>query len=148
MHISFIAPDDCGIGNITGSGIYCPYTNLQIAKRLLGLQNILRAELNAILVAVSITKHYRTTSTSSHIASIIDLLNKQPHTTPSSQHHHIDKLFVAAIVNHIKWSLHKITKQKVSAHTCIIGNELVDQLVNDKTTLILTQTHTAHPNST
>jgi hypothetical protein len=38
-------------GNTAGSGVYSP-NNIKISERLPGYQNILRAELNTILIAV------------------------------------------------------------------------------------------------
>ena len=55
---SFIPLDENGIGNTKGSGVYCPANNLQNAKRLPSLQNTLKAELNAILIAIQKTQHY------------------------------------------------------------------------------------------
>lgn len=49
---------------------------------------------------------------------------------PSSQHYYPYKLFIA-IVNQITSSTHKITIEKIKAHTCIIGYEIVDHLAND-----------------
>ena len=67
---------------------------------------------------------------------------------PSSQHNHPNKLCIAAIVNHITWSTHKITIQKVKAHTCITCNEMADQLANSGALLDkpagTPRIHTAH----
>ena len=56
MDISFIPPttNSEGMieGNTVGSGVYIPNNNTQISERLLGYQNKLRAELNAILIAI------------------------------------------------------------------------------------------------
>ena len=114
----------------------------KIAERLPGLQNILRAELNTILIAVHNTRqstqdiHIFTDS----LNSIYLIHNHIRH--PSSQHNHPDKLLISAIVNHITWSTHKITIHKVRAHTCIIGNDTADQLVNN---VALLDKHTNTP---
>ena len=54
---------------------------------------------------------------------------------PTSQHHHPDKLLIAAIVRKIYWTPHKIHIHKVRAHTGITGNELADALANEGTNL-------------
>lgn len=50
------------------------------------------------------------------------------------------------IVNQIIWYTHKITIQKVITHIGIIGNEIADQLVNDKTQSRETFYHTIFAN--
>ena len=56
------------VGNTAGSGVYNPNNNTQIAKRLPGYQNILRAELYAILLAI---KNIKITQTDTHILPIV-----------------------------------------------------------------------------
>ena len=136
------------MGNTTGSGVYCPANNLRIAERLPSLQNILRAELTTLLIAIQGTQQHTqdTHIFTDNLNSIYLIHNYIRH--PSSQHNHLDKYLIAAIVNHITWSAHKITIQKVKAHTCIISNEIADQLANmgallDKPTNI-PRIHTAH----
>jgi hypothetical protein len=53
---------------------------------------------------------------------------------PTSQHHHPDKLLIAAIVRKIYWTPHKIHIHKVRAHLGITGNGLADELANEGTT--------------
>ena len=88
-------------GNTVGSGIYSPNNNTQISERLPGYQNILRAELNAILIAI---KTIQTTQTDTHIftdnLNSIYLINNHIQR-PTSQHHHPDKLLIAAIIHQI-----------------------------------------------
>ena len=68
---------------------------------------------------------------------------------PSSHHNHPDKLLIADIVSQITvtWSTHKITIQKVRAHTGIVGNEIDDQLANDGA-LLNKPTNTPHIHTT
>jgi hypothetical protein len=134
MHIIhrwiFHTSDEHGIGDTAGSGVYSPANNLRIAERLPSLQNILRVELYTILIAIQGAQHHMqdTQIFTNSLNSIYLIHNHMRH--PSSQHNHPDKLLIAAIVNHITWSTHKITIQKVRAHTSIIGNEIVEQLAN------------------
>jgi ribonuclease HI len=118
-------------GNTAGSGVYSPNNNTKIAERLPGYQNILKAELNAILLAV---KNIQLTKIDTHIftdsLNSIYLINNHIHR-PTSQHHHPDKLLIAAIVRQIYWTPHKIHIHKVRAHTGITGNEIADELANE-----------------
>ena len=102
---SFIPPSKNSegqiVGNTVGSGVYSPNNNTQISERLPGYQNILRAELNAILIAI---KTIQTTQRDIHIFtdslnSIYLLNNHIQH--PTSQHHHPDKLLITAIIHQI-----------------------------------------------
>jgi hypothetical protein len=82
---SFIPPTKNSKGNIegntTGSRVYSPNNNTWIAKRLPGYQNILRVELNAMLIAI---KYIQTTQLDTHIFtnSLNNKVLKQPHSTP------------------------------------------------------------------
>ena len=76
------------VGDTAGFGIYSPNKNTHIAERLPGDQNILKAELNAILIVV---QTIQTTQTTTHI--LTDSLNNiyliNNHIQhPTSQHHH------------------------------------------------------------
>jgi ribonuclease HI len=119
------------VGNTAGSGVYIPNNNTQIAKRLPCYQNILRAELYALLLAI---KNIKITKINTHIftdnLNSINLINNHIQH-PTSQHHHPDKLLIAAIVRKIYWTPHKISIHKVRAHTCIRGNELANDLANE-----------------
>jgi ribonuclease HI len=124
------------VGNTAGSGVYSPNNDTRIAKQLPGYQNILRAELYAILLAI---KNIKITQTDTHIFtdslnSIYLINNHIQHPTsqhPTSQHYHPDKLLIAAIVRKIYWTPHKIYIHKVRAHTGITGNEIADDLANE-----------------
>ena len=75
-----------------------------------------------------------TTQTNTHI--ITDSLNNiyliSNHIQhPTSQHHHPDKLLIAAIIHQIYWTPHLIHIHKVRAHTGITGNEIADTLANE-----------------
>ena len=62
---------------------------------------------------------------------------------PTSQHHHPDKLLIAANVRQIYWTPHTIHIHKVRAHSCITGNEIADTLANEGT-LMEKPTNTPH----
>ena len=52
---------------------------------------------------------------------------------PTSQHHHLDKLLIAAIIHQIYWTSHLIHIHKVRAHTWIVGNKKANTLTNEGT---------------
>ena len=113
--------------------VFSAHNNIQIAERLPGYPNILRAELNAILIAI---KTIQTTQRDTYIFtdslnSIYLINNHIQH--PTSQHHHPDKLLIAAIIHQIYWTPHMIHIHKVRAHTGISGNEIADTLANEGT---------------
>ena len=116
-----------------GSRIYSSNNNTQISERLPGYQDILRADLNAILIAI---KTIQTTQTNKHIFtnilnSIYLINNHIQH--PTSQQHHPNKLLIAAIIHQIYWTPHLIHIHKVWAHTGNMGNEIADTLANEGT---------------
>ena len=118
------------MGNTAGSGIYSPNNNIQISERLPGYQNILRAELNAILIAIKIIQiTQRDTHIFTDSLNSIYLINNHIQH-PTSQHHHPDKLLIAALINQIYWTPHMVHIHKVRAHTGISGNEMADTLAN------------------
>ena len=120
-------------GNTTGSGVYSPNNNTQISGRLPRYQNILRAYLNTIFIAI---KTIQTTQTDTHIFtnnlnSIYLINNHLQH--PTSQHHHPNKFLTATIIQKQIWTPHLIHIHKVRAHTGIMGNEIADTLANKGT---------------
>ena len=52
---------------------------------------------------------------------------------PTSQHHHPNKLLIAAIIHQIYWTPHLIYIHNVRAHTGITKNEIADTLANEGT---------------
>jgi hypothetical protein len=91
MDGSFIPPSKNSEGqivsNTAGSGVYNPNNNIQIAERLLGYPNILRAELNAILIAIKTiqTTQINTNIFTDSLNNIYLINNHIQH--PTSQHH-------------------------------------------------------------
>jgi ribonuclease HI len=81
---------------------------MNISQRLIGLQNILRAEISAI--------HHT-------------LLTQIKH--PTQQNNHPDKTILASIVNMLKNRTATTTINKVRTHTNIIGNEEADKLAKE-----------------
>ena len=59
---SLVPPSEHKVGNIASLGVYNPTNNLHIAKRLFGLQNMLRGELYAIFIALTTTPPIHTLS--------------------------------------------------------------------------------------
>ena len=137
MDRSFIPPTKKSEGqierNTAGSGVYSPNNNIHISERLPGNQNILRPKLNAILLGIKNIKNTKIEMLifTDSLSNIFLINNHIRH--PTSQHHHPDKLLIAAIVRQIYWTPHIIHIHKVRAHTCIIGNEIADTLANKGT---------------
>jgi hypothetical protein len=65
------------------------------------------------------------------VNSIYLLMNHIQH--PTSQHHHPDKILIAAIIHQIYLTPHFVHIHKVRAHTGIKGNEIADTLANERT---------------
>ena len=81
-------------GNIARSRIYSPSNNTKISEWLPGYQNILRAKLNAKLIAIKTIQHTQldTYIFTKNLNSIFLINNHIQH--PTSQHHHLDKLLI------------------------------------------------------
>ena len=121
------------VGNTAGSGVYSPYRNTRILERLPGYPNILRAELNAILIAIKNTQNtQQDTYVFTNSLNDIYLINNHIQH-PTSQHHHPNKLLIAAIVRQIYRSPHMIHILKVRTHIGISGNKIADTLANKGT---------------
>lgn len=118
---SFIPLDKFRKCNVAGSGVQNPTNNLHIVDRLLGLQNILRAEFYAVLIALTTTRlqSHDTYILIDNLNSIYLISNRIQF--PPSEHHHLDKVLIPAIVNQNPWTAHNITIQKVWAHTDVVG---------------------------
>ena len=113
-----------------GYGIYNPFKNLNIAERLPGLQNILRAELMAIHHTLRLlTTTYR--NEPAHIftdcLNVLYLINTQT-KHPTTHNSHPDKKILESIVKMLQDRTQTTTLHKVKAHTNISGNEQADKL--------------------
>ena len=113
-----------------GYGIYNPFKNLQIAERLPGLQNILRAELMAIHHTLRLlTTTYR--NEPAHIftdcLNVLYLISTQT-KHPTSHNSHPDKIILESITRMLQTRTQPTTLHKVKAHTNISGNEQADKL--------------------
>ena len=128
-----INPEGLIKGNTTWWGVYSPKNNTQISERLPGYQNILRAKLSTILIVIKTIQITRidTQIFTDNLNSIFLINNHIQH--PTSQHHHLDKLLIAAIIHQIYWTPHKVHIHKVRAHSGIIENEIADTLANEGT---------------
>jgi ribonuclease HI len=113
-----------------GYGIYNPFKNLQIAVRLPGLQNILRAELMAIhhtLCLLTITYRNEPAHIFTDCLNVLYLLTTQI-KNPTSHNSHPDKTILELIVTMLQSRTQTTTLHKVKAHTNISGNEQADKL--------------------
>jgi ribonuclease HI len=116
-----------------GYGVYQPHTNYKYSARLPGRQNVLLAELAAILHALTQAKESSQPNfilTDSLTA--LYLIRKYKHH-PSALRNHPDKKLLQAIIQEAKLQKSHTTLQKVRAHIEIKGNEKVDILAKDGT---------------
>lgn len=65
---------------------------------------------------------------------------------PFAQQHHLKENLIASTLHYIMWAQHRITIQKIRAHTIIKGNDLAHTIVSDVTTkaTISPTPHIAH----
>jgi ribonuclease HI len=134
---SFKEPEEISPGHWlrekAGYGIYNVPKNIKIAKRLHGLQNILRAEMIAIHKTLHIinTKH---PNKPAHIftdcVNVLYLLNTQIQH-PSLHHNHPDKNTLASMVQMLQSRIYPTKLHKVRAHVNIEGNEKADELAKE-----------------
>jgi ribonuclease HI len=137
-----------------GYGIWNPILKINISRRLIGLQNILRAEISAIYHTLLILNH-EFPQEPAHIftdsLNSLYLINTQI-KHPTQQNNHPDKTIPALIVKLLKDRAAHTTLYKVRAHTNIIGNEEADKLAKEGSKIdpendMLTQVH-KHAHST
>jgi ribonuclease HI len=122
-----------------GYGIWNPLFKINLPQRLIGLQNILRAEISAIHHTLQILiqdfpnepAHIFTDSLNS-----LYLINTQI-KHPTQQNNHLDKTILASIVNMLKNRIATTHLYKVRAHTNIIGNEEADKLAKEGSKIVL-----------
>jgi ribonuclease HI len=111
-----------------GYGIWNPILKINIARRLIGLQNILRAEISAIYQTL-LTLNQEFPHEPAHIftdsLNSLYLINTQI-KHPTQQNNHLDKTILTLIVELLKNRTTPITLHKVRAHTNIQGNEEAD----------------------
>jgi hypothetical protein len=128
-------------------GIWNLLLKINIPQRLIGLQNILRAE-------ISTTHHMLQTLTqefpneTTHIFT--DSLNSQYLINtqikhPTQQNNHPDKTILASIVNMLKNHTATTHLYKVRAHTNIIGKEDADKLTKERSKIVLVSDIPFHP---
>ena len=119
-----------------GYGIYNPTKpEIQISKRLPGLQTSFRAELMAIHETLKlITTKYP--NEPAHIftdcLNCLYVLNTQL-KHPTQHNNHADKTILTSMVEMLKSRTQPTTIYKVKAHANIDGNEQADQLAKDGT---------------
>jgi hypothetical protein len=97
-------------------------------KKTTSYQSILRAKLKAILNAIKTTQSIQldTHIFIHNLDNIFHINNYIRH--PSSQHHHMNKLLIVAIITQIYRTPHKIHIHKVKAYTSITRNILANTL--------------------
>jgi ribonuclease HI len=137
-NISFIPPKKLS-KNIwkpikAGYGISNPLLKINISRRLLGLQNILRAQISAIYhTLVLILKHEFPQEPAHFFTDSLNslyLINTQI-KHPTQQNNHPDKTALALIVKLLKNCSTPTTLHKVRAHTNNIGNEEANKLAKE-----------------
>jgi hypothetical protein len=116
-----------------GYGIWNPLLKINISRRLIGLQNILRVEISAIYHTL-LTLNQEFPQEPAHIFTYslnsLYLINTQI-KHPTQQNNHPDKTILALIVKLLKDCTTTTTLHKERAHTNIIGNEEADKLVKE-----------------
>jgi ribonuclease HI len=114
-------------------GIWNPLLKINISRRLIGLQNILRAEISAIYHTLLMLNH-EFPQEPVHIftdsLNSLYLINTQIKHS-AQQNNHPDKTILALIVKLLKDREALTTLHKVRAHTNIIGNEEADKLAKE-----------------
>jgi ribonuclease HI len=131
----------------TGYGIWNPLLKINLPQRLIGLQNILRAEISAIHHTLQILiqefpnepTHIFTDSLNS-----LYLINTQL-KHPTLQNNHPDKTILTSIVSMLKNRTATTYLYKVRAHTNIIGNDEADKLAKERSKIILVSDIPYHP---
>ena len=134
---SFKEPEEISPGHWrrerAGYGIYNPTKEIKLAKRLHGLQNIIRAEMMAIHKTLQIiTTNYA--NEPAHIftdcINVLYLLNTQI-THPTLHNSHPDQTILISMVQMILNRTQITTFHKVRAHANIDGNEQADKLAKE-----------------
>ena len=118
--------------------IYNAHKNLRISKRLPGLQNILRADLIAILETIiynnSICPHEPSHIFTDSLNSIYLIKLQIIHL--SQHNNHLHKTILSEIVTQLQHQIQPLTIYKVRAHSGIHSNEIADELAKDGRHLI------------
>jgi ribonuclease HI len=116
-----------------GYGIWNPFLKINISRRLIGLQNILRVEISAICHILLILNH-EFPQEPAHIfidsLNSLYLINTQI-KHPTQQNNHPDKTILALIIKLLKDHVAPTILHEVRAHTNIIGNEEADKLAKE-----------------
>jgi ribonuclease HI len=114
-------------------GIWNPLFKINISRRLIGLQNILRAEISAIYHTLLILNHEFPQEPAYIFTDSLNslyLINTQI-KHPTQQNNHPNKTILALIVKLLKNRVAPTTLHKVRAHTNIIGNEEAEKLAKE-----------------
>jgi ribonuclease HI len=121
-----------------GYGIWNPLLKINLPQRLVGLQNILCAEISAIHHTLQILSQ-EFSNEPAHIftdsLNSLYLINTQI-KHPIQQNNHPDKTILASIVNMLKNRTATTHLYKVRAHTNIKGNEEADKLAKERSKIV------------
>jgi ribonuclease HI len=122
-----------------GYGIWNPLHKINLPQRLIGLQNILCAEISAIhhtlyILIQEFPNELAHTFTDS--LNSLYLINTQI-KHPTQQNNHPDKVILASIAKMLKNRTATSHLHKGRAHTNIIGNEEVDKLAKEGSKIVL-----------
>jgi ribonuclease HI len=122
-----------------GYGIWNPLLKINISKRLIGLQNILRAEISAIYHTLLILDQefpHEPAQIFTDSLNSLYLINTQI-KHPTQQNNHPDKTILALIVKLLTNRTAPTILHKVRAHTNIKGNEEADKLAKESSKIDL-----------
>jgi ribonuclease HI len=118
---------ESSVNTKAGYGVYSAIFEEQIAARLPGRQNILRAELMAIHKATTLLHPEETTFIfTDSLVSLFLLRNYK--NSPSAHKHHPDRFLLEAILTQIAQHPQPTQLLKVRSHVGIFGNEKADKL--------------------
>jgi ribonuclease HI len=130
-----------------GYGIWNPLLKINLPQRLIGLQNILCAEMTAIHQTLQILIQ-EFPNEPAHIfidnLNSLYLINTQI-KHPTQQNNHPDKTILASIINMLKNRTATTHLHKVRAHTNIIGNKEADKLAKEGSKIVLVSDIPLHP---
>jgi ribonuclease HI len=131
----------------TDSGIWNPLLKINIPQKLIGLQNILHAEISTMHHTLqTLTQEFPNELAHIFTDSLnsLYLINTQI-KHPTQLKNHPDKTILESIINMLKNRTATTHLHKVRAHTNIIGNEEADKLAKEGRKIVLVSDIPFHP---